>query len=176
MEEVLESTRREESTIKKQTKEQLDAFRRQQIEADRALKEVEGEVGADTISEEKLGWGKGGKRKRREGRGGLGIKRRESSTQEGVGTIRGEKAVGSVEKGGSKGDIDTKSDVAIAKKSEDQAAPKSVHKDQAVKEEKVEVSLQKAKQKDEAGATASTPKVKVGLNLGLGGYSSDEDD
>jgi hypothetical protein len=80
---VLESTRKKEEEVKKQTSEQLDLFRRQQEEADRAAIEGSGGVKADGTSptgdtEEKWTVNRG-KRKRAEDKKNLpGFKRKHS--------------------------------------------------------------------------------------------------
>ncbi|KAL9100247.1 MAG: hypothetical protein Q9163_004354 [Psora crenata] len=82
---VLESTRAKEEAVKRETTEQLDAFRRQQEEADRALregeqgKEVE-EAGSPTALESN--WAVGAKKRKRvkEKEGWRGVKLRKSSS------------------------------------------------------------------------------------------------
>ena len=75
MDSVLESTRRKEEEVKKQTSEQLDLFRRQQEEADKAVIDGGGEVneGEDVKGrDEEEKWAVNrGKRKRVEDKKGL---------------------------------------------------------------------------------------------------------
>lgn len=64
MDEVLDSTRRKEAEVKKDTTEQLEAFRRQREEAEKAAAANEGDGG---VEEEVVVW-KSGPRKKRKGK------------------------------------------------------------------------------------------------------------
>ena len=96
---VLESTRKKEEEVKKQTSEQLDLFRRQQEEADKAAIEGDGggtvEEGAKGVDQEETWTVNRGKRKRVEEKKGLAAfklrKASSSSVYEGVGIDAGEK-------------------------------------------------------------------------------------
>ncbi|KAK4506952.1 hypothetical protein PRZ48_000685 [Zasmidium cellare] len=84
---VLEEERAKEAAVKKQTREELDAFRRQQEEAEKAAKVAGGEDASEAV--DSTSWSVGKKRKK--GREGLlgGVKLRKASS--------GEKASGTVE-------------------------------------------------------------------------------
>lgn len=77
---VLETTRAQEAAVKKQTAEELDAFRRQQEEAEKAAKAAGPEDAVE--STESTSWSVGKKRKK--GREGLlgGVKLRKASSGE----------------------------------------------------------------------------------------------
>lgn len=85
---VLESTRKKEEEVKKETSEQLDLFRRQQEEKDRELleggEEVEGKAGSPTAGESQSQWAVNARKRKRtkeNDRAGLkGLKLRKSSS------------------------------------------------------------------------------------------------
>lgn len=81
---MLESTRQKEAEVKKQTSEQLELFRRQQEEADKAAIDVGGEAqegeGANGKEEEEKWVVNKGKRKREEKKGLKGFKLRKASS------------------------------------------------------------------------------------------------
>ncbi|KAF2771763.1 hypothetical protein EJ03DRAFT_254416, partial [Teratosphaeria nubilosa] len=76
---ILESSRKEEAELKKDTKEQLEAFRKRQEEAEKAAKLEEASPAQD-VSEGAAPWAVGPK-KRKKGKEGLpGVKFRRTST------------------------------------------------------------------------------------------------
>ena len=85
---VLESTRKKEEEVKKETSEQLDLFRRQQEEKDKELleggEEVEGKAGSPTAGESQSQWAVNARKRKRtkeNDRAGLkGLKLRKSSS------------------------------------------------------------------------------------------------
>lgn len=80
---VLESTRAKDAAVKKETTEQLEAFRKQREDADRALRDGEEVEKAGSPVEEETSWTVGKKRRRKEKGPASGVKlRKSSSTQE----------------------------------------------------------------------------------------------
>ena len=85
---VLESTRRKEEEVKKETDDQLDIFRRQQEEKDKELlegaEEVEGKAGSPTAGESQSTWALNARKRKRakdSDKAGLkGLKLRKSSS------------------------------------------------------------------------------------------------
>ena len=175
---MLESTRAKEEAVKRETTEQLDLFRRQQEEADKALLEESGEkedgeggkAGSPTVGESH--WAiNARKRKRAKEKEVLkGVKvRKGSSTNEtpvGLGSERRESASQEPEKG----------DAIVSAQDSREEKISSAKKDL---DEKVvpeglaspaPTSSTTAPSKQNAGA-ASKPAA-----LGLAGYSSDEED
>ncbi|KXT06172.1 hypothetical protein AC578_1418 [Pseudocercospora eumusae] len=147
---VMESTRAQEAAVKKETTEQLDAFRRQQEEAERAAKQAASHEAPETAEQESWSVGK----KRKKGKESLfgAVKLRRSST-----TDKAEQPAPKA--------MDTKDST----KATESAAGRD-----AVKAEPDEKSSDKVTPvaADTKTATKSTP---TGVGLGLGAYSSDED-
>ena len=85
---VLESTRKKEEEVKKETSEQLDLFRRQQEEKDKELleggEETDGKAGSPTAGESQSSWAVNNRKRKRvkeNDRGGLkGLKLRKGSS------------------------------------------------------------------------------------------------
>ena len=153
--------------MKRETTEQLDLFRRQQEQADKALleeggDEEEGKAGSPTAGESQ--WAVNArKRKRAKEKEGLkGVKIRKSSTSEGL--DRRESASQEPEKAGA-----VPSTTDIKEKEGALQAPKG--KTTAVTPVSPPVKPSKA-----SAATSSNPEPLKPGGLGLGGYSSDEDD
>ena len=160
MDSVLESTRAKEAAVRKETVEQIEAFRRAREEADKEAGEAGGGVeGAGSPTEEKLSWGGGRKRKRnkdkdkdkgddKEARQGNGAKfRRKSETTEVEAEAEGEG--GAKEQG-----KDTPKESLIT-------GPSKVVQEVAVS----------------PTSTSESPKEPVKIaNLGLAGYSSEDED
>lgn len=175
---MLESTRAKEEAVKRETTEQLDLFRRQQEEADKALLKESGEnqdgeggkAGSPTAGENQ--WAiNARKRKRAKEKEVLkGVKvRKGSSTSETPVGLGGERR-GSASQEPEKGKA-----IASAQESGEKRTP-SAEKEL---EEKV-VSEALASPTPISGATA-LPKQGAGAAskpaaLGLAGYSSDEED
>ena len=153
--------------MKRETTEQLDLFRRQQEQADKALLEEggdqeEGKAGSPTAVESQ--WAVNArKRKRAKEKEGLkGVKIRKSSTSEGL--DRRESASQEPEKAGA-----VPSTTDIKEKEGALQAPKG--KATAVTPVSPPVKPSKA-----SAATSSNPETPKPGGLGLAGYSSDEDD
>ncbi|KAI9793324.1 MAG: hypothetical protein M1833_000769 [Piccolia ochrophora] len=87
---VLESTRVKEDAVKKETSAQLDEFRRAQEEADKRALAGEGGSGGEGGgeggevleggAEERISWGRGGKKRKKGGDALIGVKLRKTST------------------------------------------------------------------------------------------------
>lgn len=180
---VLESTRKKEEEVKKETSEQLDLFRRQQEEKDRELleggEEVEAKAGSPTAGESQSQWAVNArKRKRMKGsdRAGLkGLKLRKSSST-------GEAPVGLRTSTSTSESLEVeRAETGEGKFTELQGASSRTPstKERAV----VEVSASPPPP-PETPSTKSSPKQNSSSSLkpsgtqglGLAGYSSDEDD
>lgn len=145
MDSVQESAREKERAEKKDTKESLEEFRKQQEEAERAAKEQEGAASPPSISES---WA-AGPRKRKKGKennalGGVKI-RRTSTGEKAKSTENTQKAESSAWVDNSAVTMGTTKPAVVAK----------------------------AEQKPAVSTSPSPPAATVGL--GLGAYSSDED-
>ncbi|KAI9732460.1 MAG: hypothetical protein M1818_007498 [Claussenomyces sp. TS43310] len=95
---ILESTRREEDRVKKETAEGLEAFRRQQDEADKKLRRASAGADAEaTPADEEEEWANASrKRKRAKEKEGLkGVKLRKSSSSAEQGVVKGAALTGS---------------------------------------------------------------------------------
>ena len=177
---VLESTRKKEEEVRKETSEQLDLFRRQQEEKDKELLEgggeVDGKAGSPTVGESQSPWAVNARKRKRvkeNDRAGLkGLKlRNSSSTGEapvGLRTSSTSEAldVSSKETGeGRLGEQDTasgtssKGKVAVGVSASPPPPP--------------EINTTKVSPKQD---NSSIPKPSTTSGLGLAGYSSDEDD
>ncbi|KAM0713523.1 hypothetical protein Q7P37_010485 [Cladosporium fusiforme] len=149
---VQESARAREAAVKKDTKEHLAEFRRQQEEAERAAKELE-EQGADAAVPVDAGenWTAGPRKRKKvlEGFGGVKIRRTEGAD----GAKREEKMVGKADS-----------------KEKDSSAP-------TAKEERIEEApANSASPSPPAPAPAPVAPPTIAAGLGLGAYSSDEDE
>ena len=153
---MLETTRKKEEEIKKQTSEQLDLFRRQQEEADKAAIEGDGAVKAGENSptgdpEEKWIVNRG-KRKRPEDKKSLPFKlRRSSSTQD--------------------GGVNATSP-PLSPPTKATAGPQATAKSSSSSNSAYVVLLSKATKPSDSNTKSATTDS---LKLGLAGYSSDED-
>ncbi|CZT16659.1 uncharacterized protein RCC_02494 [Ramularia collo-cygni] len=148
---VLESTRAAEAAVKKQTQEQLDAFRRQREEAEQAAR-VAPEAEAPVMTES---WTVS--RKRKKGREDAlgGIKLRKASS--------GAKAARSTEQ--------------IATVDERPAASPTANASYISPEPKTVATEDKPKAEEEPKDNSKlSPLPSAGISLGLDAYSSDEDD
>jgi hypothetical protein len=144
---VLESTRREEERVRRETAEGLELFRRQQDEADRKARGGEGVEDAAPAAEEEQWVAGGRKRKRVKEKEGLkGVKVRRSSSGVGVGAVspEGKKETGEV-----------KSTTVL-------------------QEEQVELKAKPADAPPASKPLPAAPKTTIGL--GLVDYGSDDDD
>jgi len=165
---VLESTRKKEQDVKRETTEQLDQFRKQQEEADRAVLEEGGEVD-DTKAEVKAGSPEAGegqwavnarKRKRVKEKEGLkGIKlRKSSSTNEAP--VKSSEEFPEPGKGNAPALFQTRLDEKRAETPiSTPPAPLAITNPKTTP----------------AVVKAESPKASSGTGLGLAGYSSEED-
>ncbi|KAJ9647849.1 hypothetical protein H2201_001213 [Coniosporium apollinis] len=162
---VLESTRAKEAAVRKETSEQLELFRRQQEEAEKAALR-EGDSGSPLVEEEQ--WHTSGrKRKKPLDKGPLkGVKlRKSSSTAEKPEMATSSTAVSAA---GS-------SERKTAQNGSEAASPSAVIAETSVTS--AVTSATPAKNADIATKTSlKAPSAKGPAVLGLGGYSSDEDD
>ncbi|EME89729.1 uncharacterized protein MYCFIDRAFT_150310 [Pseudocercospora fijiensis CIRAD86] len=150
---VMESTRAQEAALRKETTEQLDAFRRQQEEAERAAKQAASPGPPETAEQESWSVGK----KRKKGKESLfgAVKLRRSSTTD-------------------------KSEQPAAEPPETTESSKTraagnASAQHAVKAESAEKSSDSASPVVSDGKAAVKP-ASSGVGLGLAAYSSDEDD
>ncbi|CAK4034694.1 Hypothetical predicted protein [Lecanosticta acicola] len=149
---VLESTRAQEAAVKKQTAEDLDAFRRQQEEAERAAKTADTSEAVDAI--DTTSWAVS--RKRKKGREDLlgGVKLRKASS--------GDKVFGDGKQAGS------------------ESTPALVEGmgEKSEAGEKTKTTKADAKDGTQPSPVASprTSPATAAPGLGLGAYSSDDDD
>ncbi|KAF2182141.1 hypothetical protein K469DRAFT_728928 [Zopfia rhizophila CBS 207.26] len=161
---ILESTRKQEAAVRKETLEQLDLFRKHQEEAEKAA--LAEQTSGNPLAEDEQWIASGRKRKKGQEKGLLrGVKRRESSTAEQI------KAEGKPTSPHAPSD-------PKAKKSEESATGHRSSKAQlspvVVDRAKEEPEKEKASGKA-SSSTSPSPKPNPSL-LGLANYSSDEDD
>ncbi|KAF2019068.1 hypothetical protein BU24DRAFT_458779 [Aaosphaeria arxii CBS 175.79] len=157
---VLESTRKQEETIRKDTLEQLDLFRKHQEEVERKAL-LEQNAGDPVTAEGAPQWGVNRKRKKgNEKDGGLlrGAKSRKASS--GAAEMEPKKAVAD-ELDSDKKANRTKEKTVAGRGSDSVAGKEAVKSPQALKP---------------AGAASPPAKPTVPLSLGLGYASSDDDD
>ena len=152
---VLESTREKEAEVKKQTVEQLEAFRKQQEDAEKTARQDE-----TTDAVESAETWSAGPRKRKKGRETIlgGVKVRRTSTAE------------------KKSDSPPKAASTTPQKLEE--SPKSHdddHKAAPVAGNETAGSVPPAKVQVQQSAGPNTPPSSA-AGLGLAAYSSDEDD
>ncbi|KAK8193231.1 N-terminal domain of NEFA-interacting nuclear protein NIP30-domain-containing protein [Phyllosticta capitalensis] len=167
LDEVLESTRAKEAAVQKETSEQLDAFRRQQEEAERAAR-LDGDTQGSPPAEEEHWASAGKKRKKGKDRENLlGVKLRKASSAD----DKSSKAASSQNDNGMASertqpanDTSIKSSPSDLKDDSDKQAASSP------KSSSLPESSAETKQKP----TAASKPTSAGL--GLAGYSSDEDD
>ena len=180
---VLESTRKKEEEVKKETSEQLDLFRRQQEEKDRELleggEEVEAKAGSPTAGESQSQWAVNArKRKRTKENDKAGLKglklrkssstgetpiglRTSSSTSESLKVSRTETGESKfVEPRGASLETPSTKERAAVKVSASPPPPPETTNTKGSPEQN--------------GSSSSRPSGTQGL--GLAGYSSDEDD
>ena len=177
---MLESTRKKEEDVKKETSEQLDLFRRQQEEKDKELleggEELDGKAGSPTAGESQSPWAVNARKRKRakeNERAGLkGLKlRKSSSTGEAPVELK-------------KSSLTSKApDVQQTEVDEDsvEELKTTVTKIPSTKEKttaKVSPSRPSEKvttQTHPEQIKSSGPKASLSPGLGLAGYSSDED-
>lgn len=180
---VLESTRKKEEEVKKETSEQLDLFRRQREEKDKELlesaEEAGGKVGSPTAGEARSPWAVNARKRKRakeNDRAGLkGVKRRESSST-------GEAPLGLKKAPSTSGALNiSRAETGDSELVEPQGTAPVVPSTK----EKAAVGIPESPPPPPAAVTAkasskqennSSPKPLGTLGLGLAGYSSDEED
>lgn len=181
---MLESTRKKEEEVKKETSEQLDLFRRQQEEKDKELleggEEADGKAGSPTAGDSQSPWAVNARKRKRtkeNERAGLkGLKLRKSSST-------GEAAVG-LSASSSTGENlnDSRRDVG----QEESVGPKGTTPEKSLSE-KASVGVSAAPPPPPPPSAVTKPasprrennlssKTLGTSGLGLAGYSSDEDD
>jgi hypothetical protein len=164
---VLETTRRKEAEVKKDTLEQLEVFRRRQEEAERKLLEAENTTGP--LVEDSPQWiASGRKRKKSEKDGALlkGVKLRRASTGAGA-AAEAKKVPVAIEEGKHPDKGDSKSSsTALAAKAQPST---STDAKKAVATKPIEATKATT-------AAAPAPQLPKAVGLSLGYASSDEDD
>ncbi|KAI9840072.1 MAG: hypothetical protein M1819_000265 [Sarea resinae] len=167
---VLESTRAKEEAVRRETTEQLDHFRRQQEEADKVLLAEAGQVstvtgGSQSPPVEEEQWVISG-RKRKKGKDKevlKGVKLRKSSSTNSVpSTISPKHAASEAAK-----------EKVVDESRDDSQKAKDIIEKAVVQPRPPTDQPMKQAAKASAGKPATQPAV---LGLGLGGYSSDDDD
>ena len=180
---VLESTRKKEEEVKRETSEQLDLFRRQQEEKDKELldggEEADGKAGSLTAGESQSSWAVNARKRNRakeSDRAGLkGLKiRKSSSTGEAPIGLKTSSSTGEIldvsnSERGSKDFVESV-DITLEDKSTGKASVGVSASPQSPPLPKAVTRPASPKQENNAG---SRPLGASGL--GLAGYSSDED-
>lgn len=179
---MLESTRKKEEEVKKETSEQLDLFRRQQEEKDKELleggEEADGKAGSPTAGESQSSWAVNARKRKRakeNERAGLkGLKlRKSSSTGEAPVGLRTSSSTG-------ENPNDPRRDAG----QEESVGPKGTTPGN-LSTEKASVGVSAPPPPPPSAVTkTASPRRENSLNskslstsgLGLAGYSSDEDD
>ncbi len=177
---VLESTRAKEEAVKRETTEQLDIFRRQQEEADKVIlaegggtEGGTGETKAASPTAEGSAWAVNArKRKRAKEKEGLkGVKLRKSSS-----TVETPKELECASP-------DVQEKKAITPAEDTRERDEVLSGIAATDKSPAETVISHPTQPDKASATATTKQASGTISksaatagLGLGGYSSDEDD
>ncbi|KAF1981235.1 hypothetical protein K402DRAFT_415623 [Aulographum hederae CBS 113979] len=154
---VLESTRKQEAAVQKETSEQLEIFRKHQEEAERVARGLED---GDDVPAEELQWARGGRKRKktRDKESFLGVKLRKTSSSSEKPAIVSPQPT----------DLKTSSE----KEKSDSPAKQSPGK----KDVQVQQKSGSTIKKDEAAATKSQNSPPAAASaLGLGNYSSDED-
>jgi hypothetical protein len=160
---VLESTRAKEAEVKKDTRKQLELFRRQREEAEKALLDQGRTEGGNTVAGDDEQWATSTRKRKRvkEPEGFKGIKLRKSSSTGDSTAAPGEKV----------------KDASVA----EAGSPVEPQKPDASPSDETghHVAQPKPTMPTEPPKSSNkpTPPAKSALALGLGGYSSsDEDD
>jgi hypothetical protein len=158
---VLESTRAKEEQVKRDTAEQLEVFRRQREEADKALLIQEGNDGVASAAPEEEQWGGRKRKKGKEHEGFRGVKlRKGSSTEDKGSTVESRVQTANAPKGSTvKGE-----------------RPGPDTKTKAINHPSTETTTKTKTVEPPKSLTKSPTSPKPAANLGLGDYSSDEDD
>ncbi|GAB1726046.1 hypothetical protein NU195Hw_g1152t1 [Hortaea werneckii] len=171
---VLESTRTQEAEVKKETREQLDAFRKLQEDAEKkAVAGQEGDDAGDTATADtETSWALG-PRKRKKGKerggvlGGIKLRKAESAETAGVGG-EGEKATSSSPP---KEDKDAKDTQASSQTPAESKSPEQAERPLSAPDKQgTGKTVTHEPRQVEAKSAAQPP------SLGLVAYSSDEED
>lgn len=162
---VLESTREKEEAVKKETTEQLDLFRKQQEQADKALLEEggnideakgEGQAGSPTGGENQ--WAVNAKKRKRvkekESLKGFKLRKSSSTAERPTASPKERQEVEKV--------VD--------------ATPPEPNVESNKSASPVSTGIATPTEASQSTIKGGTPKPAVTPNLGLGGYSSDEED
>lgn len=181
---VLESTRKKEEEVKRETSEQLDLFRRQQEEKDKELleggEEADGTAGSPTAAESQSAWAVNARKRKRakeNERAGLkGLKlRKSSSTGEAPVGLKSSSSTGDVLNGSKK-----EPSLTETAKPQDPDLGTSLTKKASGGESESTLApappkavSTKASPRQESISGSKPPDKSI---LGLAGYSSDEDD
>ncbi|KAK3672665.1 hypothetical protein LTR78_007477 [Recurvomyces mirabilis] len=153
LESVMESSRSKEAEVKKDTKEQLEAFRKQQEDAEKAAQQDEGSA---EVTETTSTWSVGPRKRKKEqnaGFGGVKVRRTSTAKQEEPSTTNKPIPPSKGEK-----NVDLKPSPTVHSASEKKAnIPEPGHV-------------------ASSPTSARKPSTPPAATLGLGAYSSDEDD
>ena len=181
---VLESTRKKEEEVKKETSEQLDLFRRQQEEKDKELleggEEAEAKAGSPTTGESQSSWAVNARKRKRakenEKAGLKGLKlRKSSSTAEAPVKPKESSSAGDVlnlsRREADHKDIVEPQDAGAGTQPTQKAVLGASTSPPSPPPPKI--ATMKASPKEE---NSSNSKIPSSAGLGLAGYSSDEDD
>ena len=179
---MLESTRKKEEEVKKETSEQLDLFRRQQEEKDKELleggEEADGKAGSPTAGESQSSWAVNARKRKRvkeNDRGGLkGLKLRKGSST-------GEAPVGL------RTATSTREELSASRRDAGQgeSADPGGAAVESLATEKTSAGVSASPRPSSTPATkkaspkqenSTKPKPLATSGLGLAGYSSDEDE
>ena len=179
---MLESTRKKEEEVKKETTEQLDLFRRQQEEKDKELleggEELGGQAGSPTVGESQSQWAVNARKRKRakeNDRAGLkGLKlRKSSSTGEAPVALRKSSSTGealniSNREVGYRESVEHQDTISGSPSTEKASA--GVPASPPPPPEAVTTKIPPKQ------GNSSSPKLPGTSGLGLAGYSSEEED
>ena len=178
---MLESTRKKEEEVKKETSEQLDLFRRQQEEKDKELleggEELDGKAGSPTAGESQSPWAVNARKRKRakenEKAGLKGLKlRKSSSTGEAPVELKESsltsKAPDVSETKVDEGSVEELKTAASKALSTTEKATAQVSASRPPERVTTQTHPKQGK--------SSGPKASLSPGLGLAGYSSDDED
>ena len=178
---VLESTRKKEEEVKKETSEQLDLFRRQQEEKDKELleggEEADGKAGSPTTGESQSSWAVNARKRKRvkenEKAGLKGLKlRKSSSTGEAPVKLKESSSTGEV-LNVSRREVDIKESAdSQDTRVENQLTEKANLRASTSPPPPPKTATVKASPKQENSSNSIIPSS---AGLGLAGYSSEDD-
>ena len=181
---MLESTRKKEEEVKKETSEQLDLFRRQQEEKDKELlegeEEADGKAGSPTTGESQSSWAVNARKRKRvkenEKAGLKGLKlRKSSSTGEAPVRLKESSSTAEVPNASKREDDDKELVEPQDTRTGTLSPQKAIFGGSASPPSPPppDIATMKASPKQDIG---SKSKFQSSAGLGLAGYSSDEDD